>query len=219
MSLIDPVLIGDTGGEAKDKINMSMKDLVGHSVGELDDVDLSGVAVSDLVQWDGSKLVPAKLPKATVTTSLYLMNNNTTVTVSDDNISTFNIVLNDNGIISTPAPIYDGDWIVDPDSLVLTFNGSSGQDFKIACSGQVTSDSTGATDHISIRMVEVGGVMTGSTKRYPAGRSAGQVTSEVGFTTVGYGHYENSNHFQLEISKDFLGAITVKDVIIAIEPL
>lgn len=114
---------------------------------------------------------------------------------------------------------YTGLWTIDPNTATFTYRGSTPQGFKIMGSGAISSESTGNTDHIFVRLLESSGVMTGSTKRYSAGRSDGNITSDVGFNSIGFGLFNPGDTVQFQIAKDFAGNLTVSDMIIDFEPL
>ncbi|WMM35540.1 hypothetical protein [Vibrio phage PJN101] len=142
-------------------------------------------------------------------------NNSTVTTPTDDAISW--TLANIAGLLSPPG--YNSNWTFDPATAVFTYIGTSGKAYEITAGGTVDSDSVTDTDHIFVRLVEPTGPMTGTSKRYAAGRSGGQVTSSIGFTSNGFGIFNNGDQLRLEIAKDFAGYLIITDLIMAFRPL
>lgn len=142
-------------------------------------------------------------------------NNNAVQTVTDENV-TWTLAL----INTLSAPIeYSNNWTFDVNSATFTYIGSKTQGYEINVGGLLDSDSTTDTDHLFVRMVEPSGVMTGSTKRYAAGRSLGQTTSSIGYTLNAFGLFNPGDVIYMEVAKDFVGTLTVDDLLIAFRPI
>lgn len=142
-------------------------------------------------------------------------NDNTAPTLTDDED---NYVLANTTTLTTPESSTNI-WTYSPTAALFTYTGTGPTAYEIIISGTVDSDSTTNTGHINIRLREPTGIMTGTTKRYSAGRTAGAATSKVGFTSVGFGSFSNGDQVQIEISKDFNGNLYLSDLIVAFKPL
>lgn len=142
-------------------------------------------------------------------------NDNTQATTTDAN-ETF--VTANIDTLSTPASSTPR-WTFSPTQGVFTFMEPGPTPFEIIASGSIDSDSTADTDHISVQLVEPSGVMTGTNKRYSAGRAPGGVTSKVGFTAIGFGSFVQGDQVQLQLAKDFAGPLYLEDALVAFKPL
>lgn len=142
--------------------------------------------------------------------------NNSLATTTTDELITW-VPANMTGLLSPPG--FNNNWSFDVNTATFTYTGSTTVPFEITVGGTVDSDSVTDTDHIFVRLVEVAGVMTGTSKRYAAGRSAGQVTSSIGFTSNGFGLFNPGDTVQLQVAKDFAGVLILTDMIAAFRPL
>ncbi|AGH57041.1 hypothetical protein VPMG_00112 [Vibrio phage VBP32] len=154
--------------------------------------------------------------EATIPKSINYGNSNTLPTPGPNNVTfvTFNF-----DQMQQP-PGFGGEWAFSPSESSFTYIGSVKKAFKVIASGGVDSSSTNNTDHIYTRLIEAAGTpMTGSVKKYAAGAATGQVTSAVGFTSIGFGEFNPGDTLKLQGAKDFLGDLILTDVIVEMEPL
>ncbi len=142
-------------------------------------------------------------------------NGNSTPTVTDDNVTWTLANIN---TLSAP-PEFTNNWTINTSTATFTYVGSEPQGYEINAGGLLDSDSTTDTDHLFVRMREPSGIMTGSTKRYAAGRSQGQTTSSVGFTLNAFGLFSNGDQISLEVAKDFSGSLILDDLLVAFRPI
>ena len=107
--------------------------------------------------------------------------------------------------------------------LAQVVNNAGLRDYSVSMSGKITSDSTSNSDHIEVKVVQgQSGVFqdfTGGDKKYAAGRSGGQITSDVGFTLTVFGRFPPGEEIKLQVSKDFVGQLVVEDLIITLSPI
>lgn len=160
---------------------------------------------------------------ANVGVNLFTSNDNVTVTPTTAVITDFVDAL----LTSAPliAPDVDYDNLFSPDAVtgIITYLGLTPRGFRISISGRVTSTSTGNDDKVFIRAIKgQGGTFvpfTGGSKRYSAGKATGQLTSEVGFSLEVFGRFEVGDQLKIQLSKDFIGDITLKEVICVFSPV
>lgn len=142
-------------------------------------------------------------------------NNNSTPTVTDENVTWTLANIN---TLSAP-PQFINNWTFNTANATFTYVGTEPQGYEINAGGLLDSDSTTDTDHLFVRMVEPTGIMTGTTKRYAAGRSPGQVTSSIGFTLNAFGLFNPGDVVTLEVAKDFVGTLIMDDLLVAFRPI
>lgn len=113
----------------------------------------------------------------------------------------------------------DDDWAVIPNEMKLQYVGSQDRDIQVVASGWVTSDSGLDTNRIVTRLLATSGVLTGTTKHYPAGKLVGAETSRIGFTMIGYDRLTTGNFVGMQLSKTFPGTLVVQELIMVVTPL
>lgn len=155
--------------------------------------------------------------------NLFTSNDNSTVTPTSGSIADFSDVVMTSAPFTPPALNYGNVFTADLLLGLLTYTGSVTRGFRIALSGVITSTSLSNDDHFRVKLLQGSGVtflpFTGGNKRYSAGKSTGQVTSEVGFSFEVFGSFEVGTQLKIQISKDFIGDATMKEVICVFSPV
>ena len=155
--------------------------------------------------------------------NLFTSNDNVTVTPTTAVITDFVDSLLTSAPFTPPAVDYDNLFSADPITGLLNYLGLTPRSFRISLSGRVTSTSTGNDDKIFIRAVKGQGAtftqFTGGSKRYSAGKAVGQLTSEIGFSLEVFGRFEVGDQLKIQLSKDFVGDVTLKEVICVFSPV
>jgi len=182
--------------------------------------DLHLETLVDSPDWDALLTTPSPSgniiePLSGNSTSIVYGGGNTQNTVTDNNITWTRAAID---TLVSPSG-FEGDWTFDPSSALVTYQGNGSRAVEVTVSGSVTTDSTGNTDHTFVRVTEGGSEMTGTHKRYAGGRATGSITSDVGFTTVGFGLFSPGDYIELELAKDFIGTLVLESVMIAIKPI
>lgn len=161
---------------------------------------------------------PLAAEAGSIPTNVFVMNNNTVNTTTNADSTNYVVATTDTTNLQPPSPEYGLKYSVTNGQVKVTKVYAGIADVKVTISGKITSDSTSDTDHYFLRIVDgTGAVLTGTDKRYSAGKAQGAVTSEIGFTLVGYGRLVDNETLQLEIAKDFIGTSVLTDVLVSIE--
>ena len=112
------------------------------------------------------------------------------------------------------------DLVVGSGEFKLNYNGTESKRFGYKVSGIVNSVESGNSNKFAVRLVDdVGGIFTGTTKTYAAGKGTGGAPSEIGFTCIGYGRAEVGSNIFLEVSKNFTGNCVIQESLITIESI
>lgn len=160
---------------------------------------------------------------SSVGVNLFTSNDNVTVTPTTAVITDFVDALLTSAPLTAPDVGYDNLFSPDASTGIITYIGLEPRGFRVSISGRVTSTSTGNDDKIFVRAIQnKDGTLvpfTGGSKRYPAGKASGQVTSEVGFSLEVFGRFEAGDQLKIQLSKDFAGDITLKEVICVFSPV
>lgn len=155
--------------------------------------------------------------------NIFTSNDNITVTPASTLITDFSDILVTSSPLSAPDVGYDNLFTPSSTLGLLSYIGTSARSFRVSISGVVTSTSTGNDDKVFVRAMHgsIGSPLafTGGTKRYSAGKAVGQLTSEVGFSLEVFGRFEVGDIFKIQLSKDFVGDITMKEVICSFIPI
>lgn len=155
--------------------------------------------------------------------NLFTANDNVTVTPTTAVITEFVDALLTSAPLTPPDLNYDNLFSADAVTGILTYLGLTPRSFRVSLSGRVTSTSTGNDDKIFVRAVMGQGLtftpFTGGAKRYSAGKATGQLTSEVGFSLEVFGRFQVGDQLKIQLSKDFVGDITMKEMICVFSPV
>lgn len=151
-------------------------------------------------------------------TQVSTLQGNTVDTVAGTDINTFSECLQSG--LGFPNIIYDtGNLSLDATRLRLTNNSGKSFSFKITIGGTMLADSTVNSAIFAVRLRSTGGLGTGTLRRYPAGLTAGGVTIDLGFNTVGAFTLADGESVWLEASKSVIGTLIISSCLILIEPI
>ncbi len=119
-----------------------------------------------------------------------------------------------------PSPIYNtGKWSLGSSAIEATLVSVMPRTSKIIVSGTISSDSTVNSGHVAVRLRDTDSVMTGTSKQYSAGATAGGNTVEIGFTVIGFTTITSGKVISMEVAKDFSGTLVVESILMEIEPV
>ena len=121
--------------------------------------------------------------------------------------------------LSYPNAIYNTGQFTIENGLIQLNKIANARSFEFTIGGKITSDSQDNAALVGIRLVSTAGPLTGASKVYPAGVTSGTSTVECGFTNVGYANIPSGNSVWVEVSKNFIGTLVVKEIIIAVRPI
>ena len=163
--------------------------------------------------------LPTETGQNVVGREIILVSGNTLDSVASSDIGVFVPVLTNSNAFY-PAPVYNtGVWTLGAGDVSMDLAHAQPRSVKIVASGVFKSDSTANNGHIAMRLVDTSAVLTGTTKRYSAGTTAGASTIEVGFTIIGYTTVTTGQTVHLEVAKDFSGTVVLDSVLMSTTPL
>lgn len=152
-------------------------------------------------------------------TAIYRTLDNTALTnVTDDLSLMVNAVTN--APLVAVETFLSGNWAASTTEYQLQYTGNEAI-VKVTVSGSITaSTGFGFTNNCRVALLDntAGSFLTGSDKVYPLGATFGAVTN-AGFTLVGYASVSTGDLFTLQVGGDFEGAVTVDNVLWAVEPI